>query len=331
MNSSAKIIKLLGVSLSTLLVFSCSSSQSLLKRQVIETYTNEQLVDSSLMNNNSLKDSIILQTKGNAELLRPIDDCIISVQNEVAVEVSPPVCSIDYVFTAREKVNIAACSVDFFSDSESVTINLDSISKNSKFPFAGIFTSNFGFRGGRVHNGVDISARNGAKDIFAFMDGVVRMSTYIRGFGNTIVVRHLNGLETVYAHNSKNLVVVGDIVSAGEKIAIVGSTGRSTGPHLHFEIRINGKPIDPNFIITPKVHKIKEGKVYAYRFDKTKIVISDISDRSKVIVKRYHKISSGDTLSRLSYKYGISISGLCKLNNIKSTSVLRLGQQVRVS
>ena len=113
------------------------------------------------------------------------------------------------------------------------------------FPLPGAkVISPYGQRGGRQHTGVDLKTK--AKDkIYAAFDGEVVYSKTMSGYGNLIRIRHANGLETYYAHNSKNLVKVGQHVKAGQVIALVGQTGRATTPHLHFETRVNGKPQNP--------------------------------------------------------------------------------------
>jgi murein DD-endopeptidase MepM/ murein hydrolase activator NlpD len=114
----------------------------------------------------------------------------------------------------------------------------------------GVVTSKFGYRRhpitGRhaMHKGIDIAAKTGT-DIVAMADGVVIFSGRKGGYGNIVEVRHPNGLETRYAHNSRNMAAEGDIVRKGQVIAKVGSTGRSTGPHLHFEVRRNGEAVNP--------------------------------------------------------------------------------------
>ena len=115
--------------------------------------------------------------------------------------------------------------------------------------------SAYGRRGGRKHTGVDIKTKPN-DDIFAAFDGVVVMSQVYYAYGNYIKIKHDNGLETIYSHNSKNLVKVGDRVKAGQKIALTGRTGRATTEHLHFECRINGQPFDPALIFNHSSHAI---------------------------------------------------------------------------
>jgi murein DD-endopeptidase MepM/ murein hydrolase activator NlpD len=115
-------------------------------------------------------------------------------------------------------------------------------------PIEGKINSKFGWRGGRVHAGIDFQLSVGDTVYNAF-DGVVRLSKYHGGYGNCVIVRHHNGLETLYGHFSKRLVKSGDLVNAGQVLGLGGSTGRSTGPHLHFETRYLGRPINPSYLI----------------------------------------------------------------------------------
>lgn len=116
------------------------------------------------------------------------------------------------------------------------------------FPHSGKVNSTFGWRKGRVHSGIDLQLEWGDTIRGAF-DGVVRVSQYHKGYGNFIIIRHFNGLETLYAHLQSRFVVHGDAVAAGQIIGQGGSTGRSTGAHLHFETRFLGRPIDPETFI----------------------------------------------------------------------------------
>ncbi|MGL4847364.1 MAG: M23 family metallopeptidase [Clostridium sp.] len=113
----------------------------------------------------------------------------------------------------------------------------------------GVITSAFGERWGKMHKGLDISRASG-DDVVACLDGVVKSRFFeAEGYGNVVIIDHGNGYESRYAHMSSFNVNVGDKVKGGSKVGSVGSTGKSTGPHLHFEIRVNDKPINPeNYI-----------------------------------------------------------------------------------
>ena len=125
---------------------------------------------------------------------------------------------------------------------------LDSLHNNYAIPFDGQMTSKYGYRRGRRHNGVDIDLETG-DTICAAFDGKIRYAKYHEnGFGNLIVIRHYNGLETYYAHCSKLMVAPNQDVKAGDPIGLGGNTGHSSGSHLHFEVRFYDNPINPEMI-----------------------------------------------------------------------------------
>ena len=183
-----------------------------------------------------------------------------------------------------------------------------------------VVTSEFGFRRWEFHYGIDTRLRIG-DSIYSSFDGMVRIVQRGRNFGNYVVIRHFNGLETVYGHLSRPLVRVNQVVRAGEVIGLGGNTGRSTGPHLHYEIRYLGQPIPPRDVID------FENYTAIYR-------MIDLSANRFAYVKeieqvRYYVVRSGDTLSAISRRLGVSIDKLCQLNNIRRTSILRIGQRLR--
>lgn len=118
-----------------------------------------------------------------------------------------------------------------------------------------LITSTYGYRqdpfgnGIEFHKGVDLAGENG-ESIFASADGIIEISKYSKSYGNYLVISHSGGLKTLYAHCSKNLKSVGEKVSKGEVIGLVGSTGRSTGPHLHFEVILNGNNFNPEWLVS---------------------------------------------------------------------------------
>lgn len=118
------------------------------------------------------------------------------------------------------------------------------------WPTSGEVTSRFGWRsspwgdGREMHSGIDIANSFGTP-IYATADGEVVQSGWAGGYGNIVQIHHGNGIETIYGHNSRVIAAVGQTVKKGQVIAYLGSTGRSTGPHLHYEIRVNGTAVDP--------------------------------------------------------------------------------------
>ena len=189
--------------------------------------------------------------------------------------------------------------------------------------------SKYGPRRRRMHKGIDLKVLKG-DTIRAAFNGKVRIKAFERrGYGYYVVLRHPNGLETIYGHLSKILVEENQIVRAGETIGLGGNTGRSTGSHLHFETRFLGQAINPAEIID-----FENGVPHqdTYVFHNVKIngrrsnIYTSSSDRLV-----YHRVKSGDTLGKIARIYGTSVNELCRLNGLKSTSVLRIGQSIRCS
>lgn len=177
-------------------------------------------------------------------------------------------------------------------------------------------TDSYGYRPrrGRWHMGLDVKVLTG-DTIRAAFDGKVRVAAYERrGYGHYLVIRHPNGLETTYGHLSKKLVGEDEIVHAGDPIGLGGSTGRSTGSHLHFETRVVGNAIDPSLLFDfPHNRAVTDFYVYQ---SKTR--------------PEYYKVKSGDTLGRIAQKNSTSVSRICSLNGITSKTVLRVGQTLRI-
>ncbi len=181
-------------------------------------------------------------------------------------------------------------------------------------------TSDFGFRRWRHHYGIDLKVHKGDSVANAF-DGVVRITKRARDYGYYVLVRHFNGLETLYAHLNKITVRPGDTLKAGQPVGLGGNTGRSTGYHLHFEIRYLGNPINPNDLIDFNNYAIKN-QILALN-------ASHFEYKKEIEKIRYWTVRRGDTLGRISQRTGISIAKLCALNGIKRTSILRIGQRLR--
>lgn len=180
----------------------------------------------------------------------------------------------------------------------------------------------------RMHRGIDLKVQTG-DTIRAAFDGKVRIRSYERrGYGYYLVIRHTNGLETVYGHLSKFLIEENDIVRAGDVIALGGNTGRSTGSHLHFEMRFLGQAINPGEIVDFE-NRVPIKDTYVFRNLKINGKKSNIYTASDTKLA-YHKVRNGDTLGAIARRYGTSVSALCRLNGIKSTTTLRIGQSLRV-
>lgn len=218
-----------------------------------------------------------------------------------------------------------------------------------------VVTSNFGSRWGRQHKGIDLKVYIGDTIRSAF-SGKVRMVKYERGgYGKYIVIRHSNGLETIYGHLSKQLVEENQVVRAGEVIGLGGNTGRSTGSHLHFETRLCGVALNPAILFDFRAQDVVadsylfrkntymaesseanrlRGKIGngSYTREEVQGEMAYGSETEQVAEeKQYHKVAKGETLSAIAKKRGVSVSSLCKLNRISKRTRLRPGQILRYS
>lgn len=218
---------------------------------------------------------------------------------------------------------------------------VDTVHNGYAIPFKGRITSRFGYRRGRNHNGIDIDLETGDTIVAAF-DGKVRYSQmHEKGFGNLVIIRHYNGLETYYAHCSKLLVAPNQEVKAGEPIALGGNTGRSTGDHLHFEVRFYDNPINPEHLFNFEEQYVDDNLlVHSGIFRAGSSKYSNSSGHSNIgggsstysVDKsaRTHRVRSGDSLYGIALKYGTTVKKLCQLNDMKETDILQIGQVLRI-
>lgn len=219
-----------------------------------------------------------------------------------------------------------------------------------------VITSNFGSRWGRQHKGLDIKVYIG-DTIRAAFSGKVRIVRYeAGGYGKYIVIRHNNGLETIYGHLSKQLVEENQEVRSGEVIGLGGNTGRSTGSHLHFETRLCGVALNPALMFDFRAQDVT-GDYYAFnketydnestnatrlrgKQDSSTYASTNSSDDYATNKRTtsgltdqisYHKVKKGETLDRIAKKRGVTVEKICKLNHITKTMRLRPGQILRYS
>ncbi|MEO6882614.1 MAG: M23 family metallopeptidase [Bacteroidia bacterium] len=222
-------------------------------------------------------------------------------------------------------------------DTEEVVLQTDTSCCQFVQPYIGAITSDFGFRKYRYHYGIDIKLNKG-DSVQAAFDGEVRIAQHNKSYGNVIIIRHNNGLETIYAHLSKILVHADEKIIAGQKIGLGGSTGHSTGNHLHFEVRYKGHPIDPKTIISFDNHSLLMNDLYI-----TKNNFSYMSKRMyankrtrknnfSYVVKKgnhhYYIVREGDTIYAISRKNHIPVKDLYRLNGMNHETHLQIGKRV---
>lgn len=225
------------------------------------------------------------------------------------------------------------------------------------YPYPGRFLSGYGPRGRGIHTGVDIK---GVKNdtVRAAFAGTVRMSKLYSGYGNCVVIRHKNGLETLYAHNTRNLVQVGDVVRAGDPIGLIGRTGRATTEHCHFEVRVQGQHINPALVIDYHNHRLQNGVLSVTKQANGRIVAqnrasglapSQATDREDTgsgdssgassgsktssaasTTTTYYTVRSGDTLWGIARRFGTTVANLCALNNLNREATLPLGKKLKI-
>lgn len=193
--------------------------------------------------------------------------------------------------------------------------------ENSEFgcfhmPAWGPLSSPFGWRHKRYHKGIDIQLRKGDTIVSAF-DGMVRFAQKKGGYGNVVIVRHYNGLETVYGHLSKIKVQDGQVVAAGDLIGLAGNTGKSTGPHLHFEMRFKGLPVNPEYFIDFDYGSLNINTIVFQR-NKSGFLAAYSPD------VQIHLVERGETLAELANRYGTTPAKIRSLNGMTPKQYVRM-------
>lgn len=228
---------------------------------------------------------------------------------------------------------------------------MDDEHKEFVCPVGGVVTSRYGYRSGRHHSGIDLDLDVG-DTVRAAWSGKVRYSKYNDGgFGNLVIVRHHNGLETFYAHLSKLLVVPDQEVRAGEVLGLGGNTGRSFGPHLHFEVRFFDASINPEEVIDFQKKKVKDENLFVHkglfvpgakpseRIDhvetappvaQEQVTPPPVVRTVQPVNRKFYKVRSGDTLSEIAARHQTTVSKICQLNGIRPSTALQIGKSLRV-
>ena len=205
-------------------------------------------------------------------------------------------------------------------------------------PVKGQILSKFGWRHRRMHTGTDIRLNSGDTVRCAF-DGRVRLAKSFRGYGNLVLVRHSNGLETIYAHLKSIKVKVNDTIKAGDLVGLGGRTGRATCNHLHFETRLFGEPFDSFKYIDANTFALKSDKIY-YKNKQFEIDVKDLRDKpvpeNKLLLASggaggKHVIRKGDNLWTIAKKYNTTVKKLCATNKITASKTLKVGSVIRIN
>lgn len=278
-----------------------------------------ELID-SLLKLDSVSDAIIQGLSDYAENKRLKEDIYISLTGFYDSSIYPSKSMYDKWDTYQLFNN----GTSNLKSGESRNLVLEDTANECRFynPFRGLITSNYGWRDGRAHNGIDIDLQVWDPVISAF-DGMVRVARNHNGYGRVVIIRHYNGLETLYAHLHRFKVKTGDIVEAGQVIGLGGSSGKSTGSHLHFEVRFKGRPLNPRSIIDFNNNNLKASNI---KLIKTKYSYAAMPDGL-----HFHTVKSGESLYKIAAVYGTSIERLCNINGIKRNRPILVGQKLMVN
>lgn len=308
------------------------------ERKNIELRSFDQ--ESYLRTLSSVTDSIIFENNVNLGRVRSIisenQNIMIWAPTNQLIKVSEQI-QIDSIWvTAFEyysswdsnKIDIYNFDPKTFTDTVNIQLYDEFFGYNWKMPLETTpVTSNYGYRWRRWHYGTDLDLNTG-DPVYSGFDGIVRIKSYDRyGYGYYIVIRHKNGLETLYGHLSKQLVDVGQEVRAGDLIAKGGNTGRSTGSHLHYELRYRGLAFDAE-----KVYNFPEYKILSQNYLITPSLFGNIAQAKTAPARTTasHKVKKGENLGSIARKYGVSVNSLTRLNGISTRTILKIGQNLRV-
>ncbi len=237
-----------------------------------------------------------------------------------------------------DNVNIRCKSPNLPSKNDTLTIVLRGENDDSYVhPTKGKVISQFRTKRRKNHTGTDVKLALG-DSVYCAFDGKVRLAQTYYGYGKLVLVRHNNGLETVYGHLSKICVEENQIICAGDLIGLGGRTGRATTEHLHFETRLFGEPFDSEKYIDFATFTLKTDTLYQInkhieislnKFTKPTNDIKTVADANEDF-SVFHKIRSGDTLSAIARKYNITVQELCMANNITPKKTLKIGTVLKV-
>ncbi|MCL2560893.1 MAG: M23 family metallopeptidase [Rikenellaceae bacterium] len=281
-------------------------------------------------------------------------------ESQQPVAIQPRAPRPDMHFSGAQTEHVRLASINYFPTG-GIDLSLCAMAAEFCYPLRGRLISDYGMRSGRMHTGIDLKAALG-DTIRAAFAGVVRMAKNYSSYGNVVVIRHYEGFETLYSHNSRNLVRANDRVEAGDPIALAGRTGRATTEHLHFEVRAGGEHLDPKLLVDPVAMTLRTGnllirnrngvivasateagaaaagaEMLAARADadaaRAEALAASLADAEKAAAVHepvYYRVVRGDTLSHIARRNGTTVARLCELNGLTTSSILQLNQRLRI-
>lgn len=290
------------------------------QRTIIQGMNKRQLIQ--------LVDYLFALEKVPNDLLNEIDHAVANLKEDEKGESADDAVVSTNTFPAADyyvswEIDKLFPPEDLLNLEGDTSITLDLIANSPRgycHPYDGVITSMFGWRDKREHKGVDIDLEKGDQ-VGAAFDGMVRVARMYGGFGNVVIIRHYNGLETVYAHLSKIKVESGQKISAGDIIGLGGNTGHSRGSHLHFEVRFKGVPINPKYLISLSEQKLMCDELC---LKQTKWGVAAYPKDAKV-----YTVEKGDTLWSIAKQFGTTTTTIKKLNG--DCTRVHAGQVINVA
>ncbi|MFI5141282.1 MAG: peptidoglycan DD-metalloendopeptidase family protein [Bacteroidia bacterium] len=302
----------------TLKSVSRDTSSTINQVTLIKAISREELVymvDSILDLDSISPKTIEMLTLYSAELVKP---------KEAEKKEEKPLSSLpatDFYDSFDETTCFVPVPEQSLPDTFKLVISNDSLGTYFP-PTCGVITSNFGWRDSRMHKGMDINLRRGDQ-IHAAFGGMVRIARYNGGYGNVVIVRHYNGLETVYAHLSKIKVKTGQVVISGQVLGLGGATGHATGNHLHFEVRFKGHALNPaNFISFTDNKTLNDTLIIR----KSRYGVAAFPSNATV-----YTVQRGDSWHEIAKRYGLTTKQLGSMNGTDRRFYLRVGQKIRIN
>lgn len=270
-------------------------------------------------------------TEGEKQLVEIVEEVQFGETSEDWIKVA------DY-YSVWDERNIDPYDIDPKDFTGPIVLNLlDKVNNrlSSSPTNNGPLTSRFGYRWGRRHSGVDLDIETG-DPIYSAFDGIVRIVGWNgNGYGRFVVVRHYNGLETLYGHLNQTDLTANTYIKAGDLIGQGGNTGRSTGSHLHFETRFEGNPFDPMdvFVFPVGALKTEQLVITPETFDVVKSKVQDeYAAGTKVKYRKsvFVKVRPGDTLTEIANRNNLSVGELARKNKISINGNLMAGRRLRI-
>lgn len=303
---------------------------------------------------------LIFRLSAQDDVLRPVDPADAPNASAVSVPTAPETPAIDPDQFITEEYQIPSYNLYLqdwnteyikikplgISFGNSADIKIILVDNNNPFTMPCDnyqVSSEYGQRKSGMHTGIDLAAAVG-EPVRTCFDGVVRMARDFSSYGKTVVVRHYNGLETVYAHLDSIMVQPNQKVTSGQQIGMVGNSGRSTGAHLHFETRFLYEHFNPakmvdfttgepfSNVLTITKEELDFASVAVESTDPRAVQNPAVTNvpSSGSANNGYHVVKQGDTLYAISKQYKIPLSKLLEMNHLTEDSVLQLGQKIRV-